>query len=79
METVNLAHAKAHLSELLDRVEAGEQVTITRHGKAVANLTPVVEPKKKLDLEALRRLREQMPRWRKPSHVLIREMRDEDP
>ena len=36
MVTVNLVQAKAHLSELLDRVEAGEEVIITRHGRAVA-------------------------------------------
>ncbi|MBY0336638.1 MAG: type II toxin-antitoxin system prevent-host-death family antitoxin [Acetobacteraceae bacterium] len=33
--------AKAKLSELLDRVEAGEEVTITRRGKPVAKLVPV--------------------------------------
>ena len=38
MLTVNLAHAKAHLSELLDKVEAGEEVVITRHGKPVAQM-----------------------------------------
>ena len=32
MLTVNLVQAKAHLSELLDKVEAGEEVIITRHG-----------------------------------------------
>lgn len=32
--------AKAKLSELLDRVEQGEQIVITRHGKAVARLVP---------------------------------------
>jgi prevent-host-death family protein len=41
MVTVNLAQAKAHLSELLDRVEAGEEVTVTRHGRAVAHIQPV--------------------------------------
>ncbi len=30
--------AKARLSELLDRVARGEQIVITRHGKAVARL-----------------------------------------
>ena len=34
--TVNLAQAKARLSELLDKVEHGESVVITRHGRAVA-------------------------------------------
>ena len=32
--------AKNRLSELLQRVENGEEVTITRHGKAVARLVP---------------------------------------
>ena len=36
MVTVNLVQAKAHLSELLDKVEAGEEVIITRHGRPVA-------------------------------------------
>ena len=33
MVTVNLAQAKATLSELLDKVEAGEDVVITRRGR----------------------------------------------
>jgi prevent-host-death family protein len=39
--TVNLARAKARLSELLDQVEAGEEVVITRHGRPVAQLAPL--------------------------------------
>ena len=33
--------AKNTLGSLLDRVERGEEVTITRHGKVVARLVPV--------------------------------------
>jgi prevent-host-death family protein len=40
MATVGSFEAKTKLSELLDRVEAGETVTITRHGKPVAKLVP---------------------------------------
>ena len=40
MVTVNLVQAKARLSELLDKVEAGEEVIITRHGRAVAHIHP---------------------------------------
>ena len=36
---VTVAEAKAKLSELLNRVEAGESVTITRRGKPVAVLS----------------------------------------
>lgn len=75
MPTVSLVEAKAHLSELLDRVEAGEAVVITRHGRPVANLSPVVQ--KKQPLPSLAAFRARMPKLRKPSAVLIREMRDE--
>ncbi len=39
-ETVGLAEAKNKLSELIDRVEQGEEITITRHDHAVARLVP---------------------------------------
>jgi prevent-host-death family protein len=45
MVTVSLVEAKAHLSELLDKVEGGETVVITRHGKPVANITSAAQPK----------------------------------
>lgn len=41
MREIGSFEAKTHLSELLAAVEAGETVTITRRGKAVALLTPV--------------------------------------
>ena len=41
MTRVGSFEAKTKLSELLDKVEAGETVTITRHGKPVAQLVPV--------------------------------------
>ena len=40
MITVGSFEAKTKLAELLDKVEAGETVTITRRGKAVAKLVP---------------------------------------
>lgn len=33
--------AKSHFSELLERVQNGEEITITRHGAPVARLIPV--------------------------------------
>lgn len=41
MSEIGAYDAKTHLSELLDRVEAGERITITRHGKPVARLVPL--------------------------------------
>ncbi len=42
MRSVGTFEAKNKLSELLDIVEQGEEVTITRHGKAVARLVPPI-------------------------------------
>ncbi len=36
MVTMTISEARAALPAVLDRVEAGEEVTITRHGRAVA-------------------------------------------
>ena len=41
MQTVNVHEAKTHLSRLLERVEAGEEIVLARNGKAVARLVPV--------------------------------------
>lgn len=38
MITVGVFEAKTHLSNLLDRVAAGEEVVITKHGRPVARL-----------------------------------------
>lgn len=43
---VNIHEAKTHLSRLLQRVAAGEEVTIARSGVPVARLV-AVEPEKK--------------------------------
>jgi prevent-host-death family protein len=40
MTSVALFEAKNRLSELIDRVQAGEEFVITRRGKAVARLAP---------------------------------------
>jgi prevent-host-death family protein len=77
--TVNVAQAKARLSELLDKVEAGEDVVITRHGHAVAHLHSVSRPKRPLMLDDLAAFRATMPPLQRPSVELLREMRDEAP
>jgi len=40
-DTVGAYEAKTHLSELLEKVEAGAEITITRHGLPVARIVPI--------------------------------------
>ena len=40
-KVVGAYEAKTHLSELLEKVEAGEEITITKHGAPVAKLVPI--------------------------------------
>ncbi len=56
------ADAKARFSELLARVEAGETITISKHGKAIAQLVPV---KNAMTVEERRKRIEEFIAWRK--------------
>lgn len=53
MSTVGAFEAKTHFSQLLDQVEAGETVTITRHGEPVAKLVPAKRAAGKKSVKAL--------------------------
>jgi prevent-host-death family protein len=78
MGSVNLADAKAHLSELVERAAAGDTVRITRRGKPVAQITAVEMPRKQIDLSALRASTDAMPVQRESARDLVRRMRDQD-
>lgn len=78
MRTVTIADAKARLSELLDCVEAGEDVVITRRGTAVARVTSVTEVPKPLDLSRLRAFRDTLPMQNETSGDLVRRLRESD-
>jgi len=77
MDTISLAEAKAHLSELIDRVEAGDSIDITRRGKAVARLTTVSTSRKRIDVTSLQKLTAAMAP-QQPAAELVRSMRDGD-
>ncbi len=76
--SVNLADAKARLSELVERAAAGETVRITRRGKPVAQITAVETPRERIDLSALRALTDAMPVQRESARDLVRRMREQD-
>ena len=71
--TIGAFEAKNRLSELLQLVENGQEVTITRHGKPVARLVPaddVGRDKVKEALEWLKRTRKE----RKLDGLTIKEL-----
>ena len=74
METVGAFEAKTHLAALLDRVSAGEKITITRHGVPAAMLVPVGATERRLThneiVEGMRALRKRV----KPGKMSVREM-----
>lgn len=78
MDAISLAEAKAHLSELIDRVEAGDSIDITRRGKRVARLSAVDRPRKPIDRAALDELTRMMSSQGQSAAALIRAMRDDD-
>jgi prevent-host-death family protein len=44
MDIVDIYQAKTHLSQLLSRVELGEEIVITNRGIPVAKLVPIILP-----------------------------------
>jgi prevent-host-death family protein len=78
MNPINLADAKTHLSELIDRVEAGDSIDITRGGKPVARLTAAAAPRKAVDAALLQSLTASMPLKILKAADVVRSMRDGD-
>jgi prevent-host-death family protein len=74
----NIADLKAHLSEVVARVEAGETVEIMRRGKPVATITPKISPRKKIDFTEIEALVARMPYQEVSAGEFIRQMRDSD-
>ena len=58
MQTLGAFQVKTHFSSLLDQVEKGEQIVITKHGYPVAKLIPIHPNTQELASEAVQRLKE---------------------
>jgi prevent-host-death family protein len=65
-EIVNVHAAKTHLSRLLERVEAGEEITLARAGKPVAKLVPYQARREPRKLGSLRGKIWLAPDWDSP-------------
>lgn len=57
MQTVGTFEAKTHFSALLDQVEKGEQILITKHGHPVAKLISVKSTLRERKHQAIMRLK----------------------
>jgi len=56
MITMGVFETKTHLSALIDKVAAGEEVVITKHGRPVARLVSAADADRARALEAFDRL-----------------------
>ena len=74
MVEVNLAEAKARLSELVARAEAGDTIQISRRGKPVAQLNRVGQPRLRINSASLQAVTDTMPE--SSGDNIVRVMRD---
>ena len=80
MRTLSLAKTKAHLSAVIDQVQAGEEFVITRRGKAVARVIPEPDISSQDQELIVRELREFLDRQspvKETAVDLVREIRDD--
>ena len=65
MRQIQASEAKTKFLQLLDDIERGETVVITRHGKPIARLSPEVERRQeqiKAAMDQIRKLRSRQER-----------------
>jgi prevent-host-death family protein len=78
MDGYNIADFKAHLSDVMARVESGESVEIMRRGKPIATIVPKVKPRQKIDFTEIDALVARMPMQKISAGDFIRQVRDGD-
>ncbi|MES3100665.1 type II toxin-antitoxin system Phd/YefM family antitoxin [Sphingomonas faeni] len=80
MDSINIADLKDELDRLIDRLEAGEAVQITRNGRPFARVTPEAPPlprRKPIDVDGLEALAKSLPYDPTSARDLVRQMRDD--
>ncbi|HEX3653392.1 MAG TPA: type II toxin-antitoxin system prevent-host-death family antitoxin [Rhizomicrobium sp.] len=81
MSSHSIADTKNRLSELVSRVEKGEEVVITRHGRPVAKLTGIQPKPHRITKEDVEWLRKHRVKGKIPdldSGTMVSRMRDEE-
>jgi prevent-host-death family protein len=80
MKTIQASEAKTHFLRILDEVERGKTVTVTRHGKTIARIVPVIpsdEERREQIAQAMASILEIRKRTKPMSIEEILEARDE--
>ena len=77
MREIQASEAKAHLSELLDDVERGETLIITRHGRPIARIVPGADRRQEEIDKAIANIKELRKRTGKITFEELRSARDE--
>ena len=54
MKSVNIHEAKTHLSRLIERVEAGEEIIIAKAGRPAARLVPIESARRPVRIGGLK-------------------------
>jgi len=54
MKTINIHEAKTHLSRLVERVQAGEEIVIAKAGRPAARLVPIENARKPVKIGGLK-------------------------
>lgn len=77
MNTINIREARKKLSALLEQVERGEEVVISRRGKPVARLVDV-HREQPVQFPSRVGLRREIPPATQSAEDLVRSLRDEE-
>jgi prevent-host-death family protein len=77
MREIQASEAKVHLPQLLDDVERGETLIITRHGRRIARIVPEVDQRQEEIDKALSGIRELRKRTGKITPMELLSARDE--
>jgi prevent-host-death family protein len=77
METIGAFEAKTHFGQLLERTQAGEYFTITKHGLPVAQLMPIIDGDMARSSSAVDEMRAFMKRGLTLGDLSLRAMREE--
>ncbi len=75
MLEINVKEARSRMKALLDRVEKGQEIILTRRGRRVAKL---VSPEPEHRLPSLKDFRNTLKPSGKPLSLIVKEARDED-